>query len=93
VSNVSELEQSLHQIVSGQLDCVVRLDGTFPAEVATACDAQGTISVTGRELTCETDWVIVDRSIIEVKGQACTDLKKPNATISAKFACGAIDLQ
>ena len=92
VSNVNELEDSLHQIVSGQLDCVVRLDGTFPEEVATACDAKGTISVTGKELTCDTDWVIVDCSVIEIKGEACTNLKKPNATISAKFACGGIDL-
>jgi hypothetical protein len=71
---------------------VVRLEGTFPDSVQTACDAMGTIEVTGEKLTCETDWVIVDRSVIEIKGEACEKLKKPNASLRASFACGGIDL-
>ncbi len=92
VDSVKKLENSLREIVSGQLDCVMRLDGSFPEEVKGACDAQGTITLNGQDLTCETDWVIVERSVIEIKGAACDKLKQPGASFSASFACGGIDL-
>ncbi|MFT3925418.1 MAG: VWA domain-containing protein [Myxococcales bacterium] len=92
VSNVTELESSLREIVEGQLDCVQKLNGTFPDEVKTACDADGTVSVSGKALMCDADWVIVNPSTIEIKGEACDRVKADNASISAQFACGVIDL-
>jgi hypothetical protein len=90
VTDRDQLEDALRSIVTGQLDCFVKIQGLLPENTA-ACEVEGSITLGGQPLVCDTDWVLADRSTLELKGEACDRLKAGDR-VQASFTCDGIIL-
>jgi hypothetical protein len=86
VTNNFELGNALEEIVSGEISCIIPIDG----KVVTKEPCKGTVTLNGSNLLCETDngWFLKDRNI-ELKGEACAKLKL-GGELTATFPCGTV---
>jgi hypothetical protein len=78
------LRDALQSIVSGQLSCVVPLQGKVTAEDPCV----GKVELDGKPLGCNdaNGWRLLGESTIEIQGSACTALKS-GGTLDATFPC------
>jgi hypothetical protein len=60
-------------------------------QVTAGTESQGTVTLNGAVVPYGDGWHLVTPSRMELAGAACATLKStPNATLSARFPCGAI---
>jgi hypothetical protein len=83
----AELVAAFDKIIHGVRTCRFILD----AEVEPMYETAGKVTLNGEVLEQGTDWVLVDSSTIELKGDACqTVLDAANVDLQASFPCGAV---
>ena len=81
----AQLASDLQGLVGGAVSCEIALDGA----VESGSECSGTVSLNGRALGCNQPdgWKLLDAPRIELQGAACTELKRDNALVDARFPC------
>ncbi len=87
-TDAAELRTDIGNIVRAQVSCQLVLNGTIP-EIDRACE--GTVTLDGRALECNQDWMAVSGNRIEIVGDACDELQT-GAALRATFPCDAVIL-
>jgi hypothetical protein len=91
-STPQQLVDAIRQLVLDARTCTFTLNG----KVQAGSEKDGTVLLNGKPVaytpgTPANGWRLEDPSTLELVGDACTTLKAtPNATLSAKFPCGAV---
>ena len=92
-STPKQLVDALTQIVLDARTCSFTLNG----QVQAGSEKQGTVTLNGKPVPFDDPgapdegWHLKDPSTLELVGAACKELKEtPNATLSARFPCGAV---
>lgn len=92
-STPQQLVDALRQIVLDARTCTFTLNG----QVQAGSEKLGTVSLNGKTVPFDDPgapdegWRLKNPSTLELVGEACKTLKAtPNATLSARFPCGAI---
>lgn len=81
-----QLIAAFDAIIGGAVSCSFTLEGEVQTD---ACD--GTVSIDGDALDCDTEWRLVDGSTIELLGAACDRLEDGSAhAVEATFPCGTV---
>ncbi len=82
-----QLVDALKQVVLDARTCRFTLNGT----VQPGMEQTGTVLLNGAPVAYGSGWKLVSPTELELVGAACTTLKtSPNATLSARFPCGAV---
>jgi hypothetical protein len=92
-STPKQLVDALTQIVLDARTCTFTLNG----QVQAGSEKLATVTLNGKTVsfddpgTPDEGWRLKDASTLELVGNACKELKAtPNATLSARFPCGAV---
>jgi len=81
----AQLASDLQSLVGAAVSCEIALDGA----VEKGSECTGSVSLNGRALGCNQadGWKLLDAKRIELQGAACTELKRDNALVDARFPC------
>jgi hypothetical protein len=82
-----QLAADLEVLIGGAVGCDIALNGT----VAAGNECTGTVTISGRQLTCNdpNGWILSDPRHVRLQGAACDELKATEgAAVAARFPCG-----
>ncbi len=87
--DAQQLVDAFDEIIGTFVSCELIIEGEV--ELDQVCE--GTVTLDGMELECDTDWQLPDPSTLQLLGEACEILKDGGEhNVSASWPCGAINI-
>ncbi len=87
--NPQQLVDAFNEIVGSFVSCQLEVDGIV--DLTQYCE--GTVTIDGNVLECDTDWTMPDESTLELLGEACATLQDGGEhSVAASWPCGAVQI-